>query len=696
MQLKIGNVRLDDTFYPGKDLYSDGHIEDELLDIVQTYKPCEYRKVIEERASWPILYHLSEFRHNIVDWLPIGREHKVLEVGSGCGAITGALARKAGEVTCIELSMKRSMINANRNKDCDNVSIHVGNFKDVETVLPCDYDYVMLIGVFEYAFGYMGGNQPYEDFIAVLKKHLKKGGRLVIAIENKFGMKYYAGCREDHSGRFFDGIEDYSKGGGTARTFSKGGLEKLLKGAGIEEYSFYYPYPDYKFPTTVFSDECLPKVGELYQNIRNFDRDRMLLFDEQQAFDAVIKEGMFSHYSNSYMIVTGEAPEIKYAKYSNDRDEKYAICTTLLSDGTKKWIEKKGTSEAAAAHVQNIYRFHNILKEQANVEKVEWNRCEKPLKNADGADYIELEYVEGITLEEELDLLAAAGRKEEFLSLFERFCRLAKACESGAYTDYDLIFQNIMVRQEEWTIIDYEWTFERQCSAAELIARAVHCYGADRAGRAEFCQWMIAHCKAASMDVEAELEKVAEREAEFQKYVQGDFMALSRLRHAIGNPAYSLEYIEERIGAGAPRIQIYEDTGKGYSEENSYFATDYTRDGQVVTFSVDIRPELVNLRIDPANQPCYVSVLSAKLEGEEVLPKLLHAAKGMKRYHNGAGLKDGRYVFATEDPHFEWKVKGLGKENTGKLVIQMKLENMSLEVASAVCEAMGLKGKVLW
>ena len=32
---KIGNVILDDTYYPGEDLYCDGIIEDEILDIVK-------------------------------------------------------------------------------------------------------------------------------------------------------------------------------------------------------------------------------------------------------------------------------------------------------------------------------------------------------------------------------------------------------------------------------------------------------------------------------------------------------------------------------------------------------------------------------------------------------------------------------------------------------------------------------------
>ena len=233
----IGKITLDLSKYPGEDFYCDGAVEDEILKIVKKYAQVEYAGIIEERKSWPVLYHLSPLRENIVDFIPMKKTDKVLEVGSGCGAITGALARKVGSVTCVDLSKKRSMINAYRHSECENVTIHVGNFKDIEPDLPCDYDYICLIGVFEYGQGYIGGETPYEDFLNILKRHLAPGGRMVIAIENKYGLKYFAGCKEDHLGTYFSGIEDYAAGGGV-RTFSKSGLEKIFQTCGVEQYSF--------------------------------------------------------------------------------------------------------------------------------------------------------------------------------------------------------------------------------------------------------------------------------------------------------------------------------------------------------------------------------------------------------------------------------------------------------------------------
>ena len=374
MTEQVGKITLDYTYYPGEDFYCDGVVEQEILEIAKKYSPLEFHKIIEERKSWPILYHLSELRENIVDWLPMDKSMKVLEVGSGCGAITGALSRKAGQVTCIDLSKQRSLINAYRHTDCDNITIHVGNFQDIEPSLPCDYDYVCLIGVFEYGQSYIGGETPFEDFYKIIKKHVKKGGKLVIAIENKFGLKYWAGCREDHLGTFFSGIEDYPEGGGV-RTFSRKGLEDIFKKCGEKDYTFYYPYPDYKFMTTLFSDKRLPMVGELSDNLRNFDRDRMLLFDEKNVFDSLIKEEMFPFYSNSYMVVIGEEPDLTYCRYSNDRSLETCIKTEIAEEDGVKKVRKYACNEFSAEHIRHINHSYLNLKERYKGSKLSINKC---------------------------------------------------------------------------------------------------------------------------------------------------------------------------------------------------------------------------------------------------------------------------------------------------------------------------------
>lgn len=299
---QVGRVVLDYRFYPGEDKYSDGDIEEELLLLAKQYGDAPMDAVIAERKSWPILYHFSYVRENIIEWLPMTGEEHVLEIGSGPGAITGALARKAAQVTCIDLSRRRSLVNAYRHQNCDNIQILVGNFQDIEENLTEVFDLITLIGVFEYAQFSIQSDRPFAEYLERIHRHLAPGGRIVIAIENRLGLKYWAGATEDHTGIYFEGLEGYPTTD-YVRTFSKPELEAVLREAGFESQMFYYPYPDYKLPEKIYSDAYLPRKGELNRNTQNFDRERMRIFSEELVFDSLVECGQFPQFSNSFLVI---------------------------------------------------------------------------------------------------------------------------------------------------------------------------------------------------------------------------------------------------------------------------------------------------------------------------------------------------------------------------------------------------------
>ena len=632
---QIGKVNLDLTFYSGEDLYCDGAVEDELLQIARDYAEVEYPRIIEEKRSWEVLYHLSEQRENIVEWLPIDRNMRVLEVGAGCGAITGVLSGKAGSVTCIDLSKKRSMINAYRHMDCDNITIHVGNFQDVESSLPCDYDYICLIGVFEYAQAYIGGDLPFENFLRILHRHLKRGGHIVIAIENKFGLKYWAGCKEDHLGTYFSGIEGYPQGG-VVRTFTRDGLERILANCGIGEYAFYYPYPDYKFMTTLYSDQYQPKVGELSNNMRNFDRERMILFDEKRVFDTILRERLFPLFSNSYLVVIGEEPQACYVKYSNDRKAEYRIRTeilpvTLTGLETRKDItsteksslpkhlavRKYPLSGEARGHIRNIETAYRKLKDRYAGGELKINRC-KLVEQEGEAPYIELEYIEGVTLMEFLDGCLEQGDTDRFLQLFTKYLGMLKYHAQEPVADFDMIFSNILISAKDsakpfdgiensvWTLIDYEWTFGKQMDTKELAFRAVYCYLLEDPKRNKLNLDMI------MKELQITDEEAAEfrdREKDFQHFVTGPKRSMSDMWNLIGHKCFRPEDFLEKIRLEEMRghIQVYEDRGQGFSEEASFFADGFvTEDEAGLHLALTVEAGVQRLRVDPAFAACMI------------------------------------------------------------------------------------------
>lgn len=298
---RIGNVTLDLEFYQGTDTYSDGDVEDKLLEIART---CDSEEALEEvimkSNQWPILYHFSDIRKNVLSWYGFDKSASILEIGAGCGAITGLFCQRCQKVTAIDLSKRRSTINAHRNKAYDNLTIKVGNFEDID-LKGETFDYVSLIGVLEYSIYYIHSREPFLDMLKKCYEYLKPGGELFIAIENKYGIKYFAGAAEDHCGRTFEGIEGYPTAQ-KVRTFSRKGLENLVVSAGFS-CDFYYPYPDYKMPLTVYSDDYLPKESDILPKSPSFDRQRVVLLDEEAAIREAIKEGDFPQISNSFIVV---------------------------------------------------------------------------------------------------------------------------------------------------------------------------------------------------------------------------------------------------------------------------------------------------------------------------------------------------------------------------------------------------------
>lgn len=672
---RIGKVTLDYRFYPGEDLYSDGAIEDEILKIVKDSAKVEYPAIIEQKMSWPILYHLSSLRGNIVDWLPIGSSDRVLEIGSGCGAITDKLSQKAGWVTCVDLSAKRSQINAWRNQHRDNIEIFVGNFSDIEPTLATDYDYICMIGAFEYGQSYIHTGTPYEDFLKIIQKHVKEDGRIAIAIENKFGLKYWAGCKEDHSGGYFDGLEGYPDGG-SARTFTRRGLERIFKSCGVKDYSFYYPYPDYKFPTVVYSDRRLPNQGELIDNMRNFDRDRMVLFNEKYVFDEIIQDKLFDLFSNSYMAVIGEAPEVSYVKYSNDRAREYELRTEIWDTPEGKLVRKVPMNEEARLHIKEMERFYQLLSDRYEGSGLSINPC----KLSEDGTYAEFPYEQGETLEELLDRCLVNDDMEEFYRLFDRYLQLTSYGEEKNVADYDLIFANILVDGNRWTVIDYEWTLEKQVPTAEIAFRAVYCYVLEEGKRNKISLDLILNMLNVSQN---QVEYFQEKERLFQKQVTGKQKSMGEIRSLMGTYAVDPKVLMERHLKRIldQRIQIYFDRGEGFREEDSLYMPDIYVEENYLEAEISVDGNVKNLRIDPADRSCMVKIHQISLNGTEVALQ--------KKYieANGKMIKSGCYVFSTQDPNLVIRLPEHLMRGENTLTAKMEVSPISTELAEDMAGA---------
>ena len=124
-------------WYNQKDLYSDGEIEETIATLIAENEPENYVKAIYDNYSWPVYYHLTHVRRNILNWYPFTKEDEILEIGCGFGVITGLLCDKCKSVTAVELSERRATGALLRCREKENLEIIVGNLNDIEFDKPC-------------------------------------------------------------------------------------------------------------------------------------------------------------------------------------------------------------------------------------------------------------------------------------------------------------------------------------------------------------------------------------------------------------------------------------------------------------------------------------------------------------------------------------------------------------------------------
>lgn len=495
MQEMIGRVRLNLNWYNGEDRYSDGDAtENELLSIVENPQK-DYNDIIAEKGSWPVLYHLSPIRENIVNWYPFRKGARVLELGSGCGAVTGALLSAGLDVCAVDLSLRRSRINATRHSDSDRLEIIVGAMEEVLSNLEEQFDYVLLIGVLEYASVFSDCKDPYAAVLTSIKKVLKSDGEVLVAIENKLGLKYFAGCREDHTGRFFESIEGYPHADGP-KTFSRLELQSLADACGYVS-EFYYPYPDYKFPLRIYSDAFLPGQGEWNRNWQNFDADRVALFNEQRAADTLMSAGLITEFANSFLVrlfAKGSRRDtsVIYAKMSTERKPEYRQSTIICINGGTYSVRKVPASKDACGHlVKMTESYKDISARIPDGCGVSLAPC---TLSEDGS--VEFEYQKSSTLS---DILSETDNAESFISRLKRFYEaLQKAYGTMPFTksegfeelfgeqelpdgftalqvtDLDLNYDNVFIGEDgTYRITDYEWVFPFAVPLSFLIYRAL-------------------------------------------------------------------------------------------------------------------------------------------------------------------------------------------------------------------------------
>lgn len=457
--------------------YSDG-AESYLLDTLKgTSNLTDGSDELQHKVKdWPTQYHLGWGRSNILGVLGFRGRIKVLELGSGCGALSRYLGETCEDVDCIEGSYIRAQVGRERCRNLKTVKVFCSDISII-TFEPV-YDIVTLIGVWEYAPAYskVSQHQACSQLLELANAALRDDGVLVIAIENKIGLKYWSGSPEDHTGKVYDGIHGYPvkrPASKSAITFSKKEVEKYLRDAGFKYIHFYHCFPDYKFATTIFSD--IGNDDSLY--LHNWidvpfkvpDAGREYIIHEGLALRTLSRAGLLREFANSFLVVaskSGTSALLKPAWIAKKisgfpRRQRYQ-CSTTLKNGPGLCIEKKKLNdEPANAGLSTTFEAH--LRHR--IGKSEWHP----------GDLLLFDVYEAVFCKDFQQKLIEV-LKQYYEGLIKRFHTGRNDADDYPLLRgdcFDFILSNIVKKEDELVFIDAEWTVGRELPADYLLYRCI-------------------------------------------------------------------------------------------------------------------------------------------------------------------------------------------------------------------------------
>lgn len=417
--------------------------------------------LLDEDSTFEEIKAISDIRNNIISFYPIKREETVLEINAGFGEITGEFCNKAKSVVAIESKKEKVECIEKRYRNLENLKVYAGNYEDIK--IDEKFDYVAYINEG------IETNKNIEKLLEKMKTNLKPDGKLLLIANNKFGIKYWAGQKENEQDLTYNTIT------GKKNITDVEEIQNCLKKLNFKT-KFYYPMPDYVFTNAIYTDDFLPNEEQI--NSRDWEvfnfKTNDIKFSEKSVLKEIVKKekNLFKLFTNSVLIVASAEDiktDIKAVTYGFFRKPEYRIKTIIKN----KEVIKNAKTDLSNKHIKKIQENIKLL-EKNGIKTVD--RCEK--------NYIISKYVDnGKSLDEIIVELFLKNEKEKAYKLIDDFknkvllkLELSQNIDDNIFTKYnikckfktnkltfvkdglyDLIFQNCFFIENDYYVYDQEW-----------------------------------------------------------------------------------------------------------------------------------------------------------------------------------------------------------------------------------------------
>ncbi|WP_060825347.1 rhamnan synthesis F family protein [Sulfurospirillum cavolei] len=378
-----------------------------------------------------------------------------------------------------------------------------------------------------------------------------------------------------------------------------------------------------------------------------------------------------------------------FIKQNSNRLPQYQTMTTIVEDDSgRRYAIKEPLHEDAKKHIDNIFFNYKLLKNQFNINLV------KPTKKS---NQIQFEMAQGQLMEKLMSMALEERNPTLFESYIQKFVSYVdqfvtkrnvefQPCNQfktvfGEWTisepqdllecaNIDMIFGNLFIFDNKFTLIDYEWVFEFSIPKSFIIWRAIFVFSIYH-NIESFINNLKPFFK--------HHEDFLKLDHSFNAYVYGKKKKYL-LSDSVKKATILLPFNKDSVNFSSLFIQLFFQMNEDatFNEKNS-IRLPISKDNEFQEFVFelsDIQGKFQSLRLDPLNESCVIEIKNLYLETTQCKIDLESFI-----YSNSIVSYGGKYFFYTDDAQILFHDLDISKvPNVQKLIINIRYVQIEKEV----------------
>ena len=284
--------------------------------------------------------------------------------------------------------------------------------------------------------------------LKVLKKVyllLKENGTLLLGLDNRLGIRYFCGDRDIHTGRNFDGIENYIHTNASdydtthGRSFSKAEMIEIIEKAGFERHRFYSVFPLLQRPQVLFSEDYIPEEELDVRIFPQYNYPDTVFLEEEHLYDTLAENNLLHIMANGFLIecpINGDFANVNQVTMSLERGKINSMFTIIRRDNK---VEKKAVYKDGR-HIINELMDNNAYLSKHGISMIDVvlkKDSDTAAGNSAGNDAIIMPYIQEMSALEYLRRLLVTDTKLFLKRLDEIWELILSSSEHVSYSEID-------------------------------------------------------------------------------------------------------------------------------------------------------------------------------------------------------------------------------------------------------------------